>query len=147
MFGVNITRRVVIRSEPTLFTSAILFERSPKRMVPKPGTATEWPSVAHALITSPMASQAALMAPLAIPERSAASLITLLCESLLYRSACSTYAHFSVFLSNDTLRSTALTLIAIVKNIFNTLVQRYGFYFIPQRVVRCGETPLSQISL
>ena len=37
---------------------------------------------------------------------------SLLCESLLYRSAWSTYAHFSEFLSNDTLRSTALTLIA-----------------------------------
>jgi hypothetical protein len=35
----------------------------------------------------PIASQAALMAPLAIPLRRAASWITLLCESLLYRSA------------------------------------------------------------
>ncbi len=31
--------------------------RSPKRMLPSPGSATEWPSVAQALITSPVASQ------------------------------------------------------------------------------------------
>ena len=69
--GVKITRRVVIRSEPTLFTSAMDLLRNPNRIVPRPGTATEWPSVAHALITSPIASQAALIAPLAIPLRRA----------------------------------------------------------------------------
>lgn len=45
--------------------------RRPKRMLPSPGIATALPSVAHALITSPMASQAALMAPFEMPLRRA----------------------------------------------------------------------------
>ena len=61
-------RRVVIRLVFTSFTSATDFERSPNRMVPSPGSATEWPSVAHALITSPAASQQACITPWLTPE-------------------------------------------------------------------------------
>ena len=39
-----------------------------KRQVPKPGIATEWPSVAHALITSPAASQQTCITPWLTPH-------------------------------------------------------------------------------
>ena len=61
--GVKMMRRVVIRLDFTSFTSSTDFERSPKRMVPSPGSATLWPSVAHALMTSPAASQQACITP------------------------------------------------------------------------------------
>ena len=83
VLGVRMTRRLVMRLAATLFTSATESERSPNRMLPSPGTATLWPSVAHALMTSPMASHAALMEPLLMPERRAASWITLSAVSLL----------------------------------------------------------------
>ena len=61
--GVKITLRLVMSELDTSLTSATLVARTPNRMVPNPGTATECPSVAHALITSPIAAHAALMVP------------------------------------------------------------------------------------
>ena len=111
--GVKMTRRVVIRPVPTIATSATEVARSPKRIVPTPGTGMECPSVAHAFTTSPMASHAALMVPRPMPARMAASLITLLSVSLLYSSGCITKAYFFTPFSKEMFRSTAFTLIAM----------------------------------
>ncbi|CUQ50416.1 Uncharacterised protein [Segatella copri] len=81
--GVKITRRLVIRLVATSPTVGTLLALTPNRMVPNPGTATEWPSVHHALITSPAASQQTCITPTLTPLLIAASLITLLSESLL----------------------------------------------------------------
>ena len=42
-FGVKITRRAVMRLPATSPTVATLLARTPNRMVPRPGIATEWP--------------------------------------------------------------------------------------------------------
>lgn len=51
----------------------------------------EWPSVAQALITSPIASHDAFRLPLGIPLRTEASSTTFTCVSRLYNSGCITY--------------------------------------------------------
>ena len=71
--GVKMTRRVVINPEATWFTSLTEEARSPNRIDPSPGTATEWPSVAQALMTSARASHEALILPFEMPLRRAAS--------------------------------------------------------------------------
>src|SRR5574344_2120948 len=79
--------RVVMRLDATMFTSSTLFAFRPNRIVPSPGTGTEWPSVAQALITSPQAENAAWRAPFWIPDRREASSIILLSERDEYFSA------------------------------------------------------------
>ena len=84
--GVKMMRRTLMRLAFTSSRSSTAFERTPKRMVPSPGRGTEWPSVAHVRITSPAASQAALITPAEIPLWVAASAKTFFSAMGIYRS-------------------------------------------------------------
>ena len=76
LLGVKMMRRALISPLFTSSTFSTAFARTPNRMVPSPGSATLWPSVAHALITSPAASQHACITPWLTPLRRAASRMT-----------------------------------------------------------------------
>ena len=54
--GVKMILRVVMSADATMFTSSTDLALTENRIVPSPGTGTECPSVAHALMTEPIAS-------------------------------------------------------------------------------------------